>query len=72
MKNYFANVPTVFVAEDDAAYSARETLDGKGYYIRELDLFLPHELLRGARGAATFYIMIKGGNKEKEYYNAIR
>ena len=54
----------LFCAEDGNNYVARESLDGKGYYISCLDLFLPNELMTAARGINTLYIMIKGGDRE--------
>lgn len=57
----------LFCAEDGNNYVARESLDGKGYYIRYLDLFLPNELMTAARGISTLYIMIKGGDREKSF-----
>ena len=57
----------LFCAEDDNNYVARESLDGKGYYIRDLDLFLSNELMTAARGISTLYIMIKGGDREKSF-----
>ena len=56
----------LFCAEDGNNYVARESLDGKGYYIRHLDLFLPDELITAARGISTLYIMIKSGDREKQ------
>ena len=55
----------LFCAEDGNNYVAHESLDGKGYYIRCLDLFLGNELMTAARGISTLYIMIKGGDREK-------
>ena len=55
----------IFCAEDGNNYVARESLDGKGYIIRDLDLFLPNELMIATLGINTLYIMIKGGNREK-------
>ena len=55
----------LFCAENGNNYVARESLDGKGYYIRYLDLFLPHELMTAALGISTLYIMIQGGDREK-------
>ena len=55
----------LFCAEDDNNYVAHESLDGKGYIIRDLDLFLPNELITAARGINALYIMIKGGDREK-------
>ena len=57
----------LFCAEDGNNYVARESLDGKGYYIRCLDLFLPNELMTAALGVGTLYIMIKGGDREKSF-----
>ena len=57
----------IFCAEDGNNYVARESLDGKGYYIRYLELFLPNELMTAARGISTLYIMIKGGDREKSF-----
>ena len=57
----------LFCAEDGNNYVARESLDGKGYYIRYLDLFLPNELMAAARGISTLYIMIKEGDREKSF-----
>ena len=57
----------LFCAEDGNNYVARESLDGKGYYIRCLDLFLPNELMTAARGINALYIMIKGGDREKSF-----
>ena len=51
-------------AEDGNNYVAHESLDGKGYYIRDIDMFLPNELITAARGINTLYIMIKGGDRE--------
>ena len=55
----------LFCAEDGNNYVARESLNGKGYYVRHLDLFLPNELMTAARGISTLYIMIKGGDRER-------
>ena len=55
----------LFCAEDGSNYVARESLDGKGYIIRDLDLFLPNELMTAVRGINALYMMIKGGNREK-------
>ena len=55
----------LFCAEDGNNYEAHESLDGKGYYIRRLDLFLSNELMTAACGTSTLYIMIKGGDREK-------
>lgn len=57
----------LFCAEDGNNYVARESLDGKGYIIRDLDLFLPNELITAARGVNALYIMVKGGDREKSY-----
>ena len=54
----------LFCAEDGNNYVAHESLDGKGYYIRDIDMFLPNELITAARGISTLYIMIKGGGRE--------
>ena len=55
----------LFCAEDGNNYVARESLNGKGYYIRYLDMFLPNELMTAARGINALYIMIKGGDRER-------
>ena len=55
----------LFCAEDGNNYVAHESLDGKGYYIRDIDLFLPNELMTAARGISALYIMIKSGDREK-------
>ena len=57
----------LFCAEDGNNYVAHESLDGKGYIIRVLNLFLPNELMTAARGISALYIMIKGGDREKSY-----
>ena len=57
----------LFCAEDGNNYVAHESLDGKGYYIRHLDLFLQNELMTAAHGISTLYIMIKGGDREKSF-----
>ena len=57
----------LFCAEDGNNYAAHESLDGKCYYIRDLDLFLPNELMTAARGINALYIMIKGGDREKSF-----
>ena len=54
----------LFCAEDGNNYVARESLDGKGYIIPDLDLFLPNELMMAALGINALYIMIKGGDRE--------
>ena len=55
----------LFFSEYSNNYVARESLDGKGYYIRDIDLFLPNELMTAARGISALYIMIKGGDRAK-------
>ena len=57
----------LFCAEDGNNYVARESLDGKGYYICDLDLFFPNELMTTALGISSLYIMIKGGGREKSF-----
>ena len=57
----------LFCAEDGNNYVARESLDGKGYIIRCLDVFLSNELVTAARGIRTLYIMMKGGDREKSF-----
>lgn len=55
----------IFCAEDGNNYVARESLDGKGYIIRDLDLFLPNELMMATLGINALYIMLKSGDREK-------
>lgn len=55
----------LFCAEDGNNYVARESLDGKGYIISDLDMFLPNELMMATLGINALYIMLKGGNREK-------
>ena len=57
----------LFCAEDGNNYVARESLDGKGYIIRDLDMFLPNELMMATLGINALYIMIKGGGREKSF-----